>query len=44
MRTFEEFCRQYDYDEKSDESKIAFAAYIKKIDEMESLKLVPDVK
>ena len=41
MKTFEEFCRQYGYDEKIDESKIAFGEYIKKIAEVENLALIP---
>ena len=40
MRTFEEFCHLYDYDEESEESKIAFDAYSRKIDELETLELV----
>jgi len=39
MRTFEEFCQQYGYEE-SDESKIAFEAYRRQIAEMETLELV----
>ncbi len=42
MRTFEEFCQMYDYDEESDESKIAFEVYRRKIDELEALELVQD--
>ena len=40
MRTFEEFCQLYNYDEESDESKIAFEAYRRQIAEMETLELV----
>ncbi len=41
MKPFEEFCRQYGYDEKDMESKIAFETYSKKLEELENLALIP---
>ena len=41
MKPFEEFCRQYGYDEKDMESKIAFEAYSKKIGELKDMELIP---
>jgi len=43
MKTFDEFCQQYGYDEESAESKIAFEAYSRKIAAVENLELIPRI-